>query len=245
MGIKRKIIVGFISIGTLLFLSGLISSFELIRFNSSTYDIMKDSRQSVENSAKMLDAIQKQNTALLLGITDSTGIYDSIFNAAAYEFQRALATVSTKFASEQARVKIVNANNAYTTILNAKPNDITLEWFSDVYKIPYYNLTFAIKEFMLITQGNIISSTEDLHKNAYRASMIGIIALAAGVLLILLFFFMVNSFFISPVLKIHNSLKRAITLKIPYKVVIDTEDELKILNENIGNLIEKNRKNNL
>lgn len=75
--------------------------------------------------------------------------------------------------------------------------------------------------------------------------MIGIIALASGVLLIVLFFFMVNSFFIAPVLRIHNSLKRAVTLKIPYKVVIDTDDELKVLNENIGNLVEINRKNSL
>ncbi len=244
MGIKRKIIIGFISIGTLLFLSGIISSLELIRFNSSTYSIMTDSRKSVENSANMLDAIQNQNTALLMSISDKSGVYDSIFTAESHDFKKSLSRVSSKLSTKEAVAGIVKTYKNYNEVVNNRPPVITLEWFSDIYKTTYYNLTSAIKELLVQTQNSVINQTQELHENAYRASMIGIISLAAGALLMLLFFFLLNNFFISPVLKIHSELKRAITLKVPYKVTLDAQDELKLLSENIANLIEINRKQN-
>ena len=65
MGIKNKIRLGFITIGILLFLSGIISSLELTRFNRATHNLLSKSQGSIEMSKQMLDAVQEQNTALL------------------------------------------------------------------------------------------------------------------------------------------------------------------------------------
>ena len=47
MGIKNKIRLGFITIGILLFLSGIISSLELTRFNRATHNLLSKSQGSI------------------------------------------------------------------------------------------------------------------------------------------------------------------------------------------------------
>ena len=58
MGIRKKIMLGFLSLGILLFFSGLMSYFELGRLTHSTQGMLHASRQNLEISKIMLDAVQ-------------------------------------------------------------------------------------------------------------------------------------------------------------------------------------------
>ena len=58
MGIRKKIMLGFLSLGILLFFSGLMSYFELGRLTHSTQGMLHTSRQNLEISKIMLDAVQ-------------------------------------------------------------------------------------------------------------------------------------------------------------------------------------------
>lgn len=244
MGIKKKIILGFILIGSLLFLSGIISSLELVRFNKATYDIMQQSQSCVELSKKMLDAVQQQNTALLLSITDTTNFYDSVLDVSRDEFLGyfSQAELTVKGIPELGNIK--EAEAYYNSIVEERGDSVTIAWFSDIYNKPYYNLTSSIKDFMVATQQRIITYTSDLEHNAYRTTMVGIIALAGGFLLILIFYFMINKFFISPVLRIRLGLKRSLTQRLPYNVVIDTQDEIRSLSDDIAQMVAYNQKLN-
>lgn len=243
MGIKKKIILGFILIGSLLFLSGIISSLELLRFNKTTYNIMHKSQVTVDLSKKMLDAVQQQNTALLLSLTDTTNLYDSIILVSKKEFDNYYARAEVSMSDLPELMQIKNANAYYNSIVETRGDSVTMTWFSDIYNKPYFNLTNSIKEYMVATQRKIIEYTTDLERNAYRTSMVGIIALGGGFLLILIFYFMINKFFISPVLKIRNGLKRSLTQRLPYTVVIDTHDEIRGLSDDIAQVLACNLKN--
>lgn len=242
MGIKKKIILGFILIGSLLFLSGIISSLELVRFNKTTYDIMQQSQASIDLSRKMLDAVQQQNTALLLGLTDTTNFYDSVLKVSRKDFLDYFAKAELVMKDLPELKSVKEADSYYNSIVEARGDSVTIEWFSEIYNKPYYNLTHSIKEFMVATQKRIIDYTTDLEHNAYRTSMVGIIALAGGFLLILIFYFMINKFFISPVLKIRMALRKTVTLRLPYNVVIDTKDEIKGLSDDIAQMVAYNQK---
>ena len=117
-----------------------------------------------------------------------------------------------------------------------------LSWFTDVYKTSYYNLTHTIKEFMVLIQQRTINYTAQLERNAYRASMVGIIALGAGILLIMVFYFMLNNYFVGPILQITKSLKGYVNNRIPFEVSVRTRDEINTLKEYVATLVAANKK---
>lgn len=237
MGIKKKVVLGFISIGTLLFFSGVISSGELLRLNRSTYQVLQRSINSIEISKRMLDAVQEQNTALLLCVTDTTQLYDSLLVMGADAFSRALIEAQITITNSPSLARVAEANTYYNSIVAQRGDTVTLEWFSQIYKTPYYNLTHSIKEFMLSTQNAIVDYTKLIEDNAYRASMVGIIALASGILLIIIFYFMINQFLVAPISSIHKGLQRYLALRIPFDPKVDTKDEIMQLSDDIGQLI--------
>lgn len=241
--IRRKIVLGFLFIGSLLFLSGVISSGELIRLNNATSELLRASRGNIELSKDMLDAVQEQNTLLLMSITDTTQNYDSLISISREDFQTALQ--NTKIAFTQAAISskeladIERTAIYYNNVVQAATDSMTMDWFVQVYRTTYNNLTVSIKSFMVANENSIIVSAERVESNAYRASMVGIIALSGGVLLLMLFYFMLNNFFIRPVQTIEKSLTRYIERGIPFSADISTKDELLRLRDNILMLIQK------
>lgn len=243
MGIKRKILLGFISIGALLFLSGIISTLELVRFNRMTHNLLDRNRTNIELSKEMLDAVQGQNTALLMNITDSThSAYDSVLLASRIMFEKALTKATEAFADSPKLLQLKEANRQYNQVVINIADTITVKWFSQIYKTSYLKLTNSIKEFMVGTQQQIIEYTAALEENAYRATMVGIIALAAGLLLIIIFYYLINRFFISPVLSMQRSIAMHIKLGTAFDVEITSKDEIMALKEDINRVIEKSKR---
>lgn len=245
MGIRRKIITGFISLGSLLFISGVISSGELFRLNRTTSDLLKRSQGNIELSKTMLDAVQEENTALLMSLSDTTAVSDSILAVQRTMFEGALQQTFAHFRQYELSTKeldkIESAANYYNSIIRSMPDTLDVVWFSEVYKTTYHNLTSAIKDFMIDTQRDILSFATQIESNAYRASMVGLIALASGFLLIIMFFFMINGFFIKPVLKLRRALKNYLERSIPFDVQVATDDEISEIVKLTSQVIEKSK----
>lgn len=244
MGIKHKIQLGFITIGILLFFSGIISSLELAKFSRTTHNLLTRSQRSIEMSKQMLDAVQEQNTALLLSITDSSrsAVYDSLIVKGDRDFVRAFRSAQNALRDPVQLEAIRTASQYYNSIVSQVSDSTDIAWFTDVYKTSYYNLTHAIKEFMVQIQQRTIDYTAQLERNAYRASMVGIIALGAGILLLMVFYFMLNNYFIGPVLQITKSLKGYVNSRLPFEVTVTTRDEINTLKEYIAALVSANKK---
>ncbi|MEG0163210.1 MAG: hypothetical protein RSC11_06055 [Mucinivorans sp.] len=246
MGIKRKIITGFISIGSLLLLSGIISSGELLRLNRTTSDLLKRSRGNIELSKTMLDAVQEENTALLMSLTDTTAARDSILALHVNNFQSALNENFSHFRLYNLPTddldKISQAAQDYNQVITTISGSMNVALFSEVYKTTYHKLTTAIKDFMISTQNNIIDFATQIESNAYRASMVGIIALASGFLLIVMFYFMLNNFFIKPVLDIRRALANYLERSIPFEVPVATDDEIRDISRLTSQLIERSKR---
>lgn len=244
--IKRKIKLGFLLIGALLFLSGIISSLELIRLNTITSELVHASRGNIVISKNLLDAVQEQNTLLLLSITDSTVDYEPGLLETRNQFSSTLSEIKESFKGNSgSATEIANIERSavyYNNIVNSASLDMTLDWFVQVYRTTYNNLTGSIKDFMIVTENSIVESAEEVEQNAIRASMVGIIALGSGIMLIVLFYFFINSFYIAPVVNIVNSLRRHLDKGIPFSVEVHTKDELLSLKTHIEILIERSKR---
>lgn len=238
MGIKFKIRLGFLAIGSLLLLSGIISSLELTRLNNTTYDLLVKSQNNIEFSKRMLDAVQEENTALLLSITDTMNVYDSIYTASAKDFSETLEKAEVAMNGSPELKAIALAEKNYRLVVAQLSDTVSIDWFSQVYKTSYFNLTQSIKDFMVVTQHQILEFTSALKEKAYRATMVAIISLGAGLFLLVLFYYMINTFYIAPVVRIKTSLKNYLNSRLPFDVKISSKDELMSLKEYIIQLID-------
>ena len=152
MGIKQKIRLGFFALGLLLFFSGLMSYFELNKLSNSTRDMLDASLKNMELSKEMLDAVQDQNTALLQMLVAGDTRYDSLLFAGRARFDAAISKAKVSIRDLRGLDSIYAANVQYTTVINTffadpskKDRNNDLQWFVDVYKTSYYNLTASIK----------------------------------------------------------------------------------------------------
>ena len=240
MGIKQKIRLGFFALGLLLFFSGLMSYFELNKLSHSTRDMLDASLKNMELSKEMLDAVQDQNTALLQMLVAGDSRYDSLLFIGRARFDAAIGKAKVSIRDLRGLDSIYAANVQYTTVINT-----FLQWFVDVYKSSYYNLTASIKNFMISSQSVMDAKTAQLESNAYRATMPGIIALAIAIIIIVMFSYLIDLYYVTPVLKITEGLRNYLNSKIPFKVTMEGRDEVYKLKEYIETMIGllKNKKN--
>jgi len=249
MGLRKKISLGFVVIGAILFLSSIIAIFEFNRIRHSVTDLMKDNINSINTSRMLLELTDEYNFMLL-----SSVIMDSTLNSAevVYDdrFEKYIGSIKSQFASE---VEIATADSlsvAYKRYLAeiSLASDIMRlsvterkEWYNNKLMPVYKNLRNYKRQLGLLTQGALAKNTAGLQEGFYRSIMPGIIAVAAGILLVFLFNYFINLYFISPILLISRGLKSYKEFNKSYTVQFDNEDELQDLNGEIKTLIEEHK----
>ena len=72
--------------------------------------------------------------------------------------------------------------------------------------------------------------------------MPGVVAVMVGLVLVLLFNYFINFYFVNPLHRISGGIYDYLNRRKSYNVVVDTDEELHLLNENVKELVEMNRK---
>ncbi len=133
----------------------------------------------------------------------------------------------------------VNAyNGTVDRIFADSARSENLAWFSEVYGNSYHGLTLAVKDFMLSTQDAVDENTLLLRDNAYRAITPGVITLGIALILIIVFFGLLDVYYIKPVVRITRGLGNFIKSRIPFSVKIEGRDEILELRDNIEDIID-------
>ena len=249
MGIREKIRLGFLSLGLLLFFSGVISYFELNRLSVSTQSMLGASLRNMELSKTMLDAVQDQNTALLQMIVSGTRNSDSLLVAGRQRFESAVGEAGTAIRDLQRVDSIYAASIRYNEVVNSYLRDSlthdNMGGFVEIYKTSYSALTSSIKNFMVSSQRAMDTKAKRLEDNAYRATIPGFVALLIAMVIVGIFYYFINLYYIDPVLRITGGLKAYLNSRIPFKVTVEGRDEVYRLKEYVESLIDqlKSRRN--
>lgn len=240
MGIRKKISLGFFCLAIMLLFSGMISMFELNRMTHSTSSMLENSSHSMELGKVMLDAAQDQNTSLLQMIVLEQESYDSTFIAAQRLFEFSFAEAIEEAANPAELNEIRTAKEQYYSLVDSymeHKEDVKIEWFVDVYRTTYFNLTAAIKQYMIASQQNLMEKASHLKSNAYRAITPGIITLLVAIIMIVMFSYLIDTYYTRPILSINKGLRNFINNKMPFTVKMEGRDDIFRLKENIEELI--------
>lgn len=252
MGIRKKIFIGFVIVGFILFLSGIISVFQLVGMEKSISGMLSDNVKSVQISKYMMDAVEAQSWSILDIITKEKVGDDARLHFHEADFEGLISRARNNLTVEGEQEVVDSLEASYNVYYKAARNldslftlpqlDRRITWFVELYQPAYLQFNASIQKLKAINQNALFENSMKLEANFYRMLMPPIIAIAAGLFLIILFNYFVNLYFISPILRINKGIKLFLNNKISYTVTVDTKDEINDLNEEVKILITQFKK---
>ena len=238
--IRRKISAGFLALSLVLFCAVIINIFEITRLQSDTEEVIAEGAETTEFATRMLNALQKQNRAVLnmLILGESTSSVE--YNEGVYELNAVILEAMEDGRSSTALTAISEANQNYHDIvelhsLNSSNDDKA--WFTESYVEAYYSLDRAIKSYMTSPKSSVAVRMTKLENSIYKTMTPSILTLLVAVLILMLFYFFIDIYYTKPVSRISRSLDNYLKNKVPYQVKLEEKSELSSLNDNIVEII--------
>lgn len=239
--IRRKISLGFIALSVVLFCAIIINMYEISRLSKNTEEIIAEGAESTEYATRMLNALQKQNKAVLDivladNISSSGDYYEGVVELNSTIMEAMESTPSNSFLND-----IYEANVTYHNIVEhhtlSQNEELERNWFIDSYVEAYYALDSAIKSYMTSPKSSVAMRMTRLESNIYKTITPSVLTLLVAVLILLLFYFFIDTYYTKPVKRISKSLDNFLRSKVPYQVKIEEKSELSSLNDNINEII--------
>ncbi|HDP54798.1 MAG TPA: hypothetical protein ENN24_03830, partial [Bacteroidetes bacterium] len=134
MGIRTKMLMGFVILASMLFISGAISIFELTKFGKAVKGLIFDNYRSINYSRNMLDALENQERALLLFANGDTISAKEKIREAQYLFKANLDSVAHNFTLDDERM-LIDSVSQYTKMLQ---NQVEVFLLSSNRSLSYY-----------------------------------------------------------------------------------------------------------
>ncbi len=250
MAIRKKISLGFVVIGTILLVSSAISIYEFVRMRNNVANLINDNIAAINTSRAMLAITDEYNFNLLQGLGDETSLLftrDKSDN----RFGEYLNVVKDNFTTEGERQYADSVHFAYTAyilIMNEAPQvwqgDYAgrRSWYFNKLHPVYMRLRGYLQKLTLTSQEALADNSLTMTDSFYRSIMPGVVAVMVGLVLVLLFNYFINFYFVVPFKKISGGLADFLNRKKSYNVVVDTDEELQEFNDNVKELVELNRK---
>ncbi len=251
-GIRKRISTGFLSIIALLFISGMISLFELNSLSQDTNKILSTNTHNIELAKAMLDAAQDQNTAFIHISVFKERDYDSLAISSMDRLEQTLRAAQEaaldkahldSLASATSQIRLLTESYlAFGTVADSLSLSAENSWYRQEYEPHYERLTSAIKNYMTSTKGSLAPHAEKLQNNAYRAVTPVLISLLVMIATVMMLFYFTIIYCVKPIVNINKSLGNYISFRLPFDVKTVCQDEVLELKNRIDELIIENKK---
>ncbi len=250
MAIRKKISLGFVVIGTILLVSSAISIYEFVRMRNTVSNLINDNISAINTSRLMLEISDEYNFNLVRGLGDEHGKIN-IKSKDDTRFRDYLNDVRDKFttkAEQQFADSVRYAYSTYIIIMNDAPvvwqgdyNARRNWYFNRLYPV-YMQLRGYLQSLTHTSQQALADNSKIMSESFYRSIMPGVVAVLVGIVLVCLFNYFINKYFVFPFNRIAESVQDYINRRRSYNVIVEGDDEMKEFNENIKELVETNRR---
>ncbi|MDD2594665.1 MAG: MCP four helix bundle domain-containing protein [Bacteroidales bacterium] len=249
LGIKRKVFLGFIVIGIVLFFSSLISIFEFSRMNNYVSELITDNIKSINTARELLTVTENYNLKLMYGVGGEEG-HDDISVIRDDKFVSYFSDLKETFltpAERSAADSVIYAYTAYMQTVAEAENiwlngyDVRKEWFFGRLQPTYSKLKSYIQKLTIESQEALVQNSQTLQDSFYRSIMPGVVSVILGLILVLLFNYFLNYYLINPILKITKGIKGYRQFNKSYEVKLENDDELEELNNYVKDIVDLNQ----
>ncbi|MBL1214594.1 MAG: hypothetical protein HND52_14650 [Ignavibacteriae bacterium] len=243
MGLRIKIISGFIILALMLTIAGVWTILELNSAGTSVGNILDENYKSIKAAKLMRESIERQDSGMLMLLLDHSPNSKDILVKADKVFLEAFMRAENNITIEGEQEflnKIQIAYNNFSMLWKGviankesiKPN----EWY------------LTQSHPLLIEIINLIENIEDLNNTAMykaaisiqskseRAIVPGIVAVLSAIIFTIIFNYFINFYVINPISKTTAAINNLIEKRVPYEYNIDSRDEIAKLTEAVYRL---------
>ncbi len=242
MGIRLKIIAGFIILASLLVISGLISIYELTKLGNSVNQLLNDNYRSIDYSKEMSKCLEKQKKAFILSINGEKDNAISLFNTSKTEFEENIRKAANNLTIpgeinfvDSIAIAFANYAPIATDFIANQSHDIDI--YLNVIQPKVWLVQSKVDDLLTINQQNLVQTASLLKKSPYRTILPGLLVVITSILFSIIFNYMISHYLLQPIIKITKSINDFVKYKKPFEVSVESKDEVNELKESIKNLI--------
>jgi HAMP domain-containing protein len=244
--LKLKILAGFMLLAFMLLVAGILSVSEFSRLSSSVNSLIEDNYKTIEAAKSMLEALDREDNGILLLLLGQWDGGRTAINSADSSFMAALmiARGNQTEVDEDKYVDAVSTNYGSFKEIWEKPlvntdKEGSINWYkNDIHKA-FLETKYAVENLMNLNQQSMYAEASQLKEKSKRAIMPGIVAIISAFIFLILFNFFISKYFISPLHKLSEAVKSVQPYDKRLISTVKSNDELKILEHEINNLLER------
>jgi len=244
MGIRIKVLSSFIILGIILFMASLISITEFGKVQVIVDEFLQDNYSSIESSKKMLqslDAEEQGMLMLLMGRWDEGRLIidkaDSSFNEAFIYARKNITEEGEAKVVDDLEKSYIEYKKLWLKFIINSTNQDNKEWYLNVILKSQQEVNDNVYKLIEINEKSLYNTASEIKTRAQRAMMPSIIAIISAIIFIIILNYFINIYFISPLIRITKGIQRYNENKIPYNVVIESNDEIGELNQEVQKLM--------
>jgi len=248
MGVRAKILSGFLILVMMLFLAGAWSIYELSKVGASVQRLLDDNYKSIDAAKLMIEALEREDSAVLLLLSGNWNEGREIIKSADLSFQQGfeIARNNVTILGEGAYVDEIEKAYRIYKGLWLKPivetkREGNLNWYFQEVNPSFLNVKLATRKLMALNDRVMYQTASNLKNRARRAVMPGVVAILSALIFTLVFNYFVNYYLVSPIIKITKEIQKCLKTNEPFQVKIETKDELHHLAYAIKELVAQAR----
>ncbi len=243
MGIRLKIFSGFIFLSLMLLIAGFWSIFELNAIGSSVHKILNENYQSIHAAKVMQEALEREDSAILLLLLgkweegrDILITADSLFNQ-----QLKFTLTNITISGEQAHLESIKSKYAAYKSLWERPivdtdKEGNVNWYFKEVHSAFLSVKESINELINLNDRTMYETATKLKNRSKRAIVPGIVAILSSLIFTFIFSYLINYYIVSPIIRITKRIDKFKERRTPFDVKIETKDEIFKLAESIEHL---------
>lgn len=241
MGLKFKILSGFGILAFMLLIAGTWSIVEVKSVGTTVSDILDENYKSISAGKSMKDALEREDSAILLLLlgkkVDAVNILtsaDSTFKSA-FETAKANITISGEESIvDSISILYGNFSEGWKLLLDNYETSVTdIElYMNNLHKL-FLSVRNSADRLIDLNDREMYRSSKETESRSRRAIMPGIIAIISAIVFTLLFNYFVNKYMINPIIEITDRINKFTTKRIPFDYHLDTNDEISKLADSV------------
>lgn len=243
----KKLFFSLGSLAMILLLSSIISILEYRRMSDYVSELIASNIKSINLSAKLADITQEYNDQMLAVVVQNDISLMPDFNLAYFNAQSD--SLRNSFTSPKMLPKVDSVVMAFDAFMRTslKFDEVFLadsvntgEWFFGSLQPRYIKLRQDLTSLTEVIHEELKSNSSDFDAGFYRSIMPGIVAIAAGLILIVLLFYFIMVYYVKPICRMSDGLDSYRHSGRRYIHEFDGDDQLANLNNGISEVIDEN-----
>ncbi|MBO4340955.1 MAG: hypothetical protein J5835_05955 [Bacteroidales bacterium] len=248
LSLRMKMTLSLSAIAVVLIVSSVMSILEYRHMSNYVSDMIAGDIKNIHVTQKLVNAVDTYNLEVLALIGD-----DNLTSLPDFDRQGFIDYCDTlKAGFETSRQNhladsVLYAYSAYM-LASMELEDVlqsnfidTRDWYFSRLQPLFGRLRGYLDRLGEAMYLELRENSEDFDSGFYRSIIPGTVAVAVGILLVLLLLFFIIAYYVNPLYKMNSSLKDYLQYRRRYTYTFDGNDQLSDLNSSITDLAEENR----